>query len=228
MKGEASNSWFTYVQQILHKYELPNAHSIIADPLSKKIWKNLIQQHIIGFWDESSRTQVASMNSLRYLSMDSLALDHPALVWNNSSCSRLNTERALWKVKLMTGTYRLQTHECLFNKGHARLQPTCKLCETEAEDRLHFITRCPALRFIRQPYLGDLEDILQTVDINLSSLSDELLLAIILDVTNDIVPSPLRTCSVVIDRVESLSRNMLYHLHVTRWRILQDHIEQQP
>jgi hypothetical protein len=42
IKGENSNSWFTYIQKLLQKYNLPTAYEIMGNPPTKGQWKELL------------------------------------------------------------------------------------------------------------------------------------------------------------------------------------------
>ena len=51
------------------------------------------------------------------------------------------------KVKILTGTYILQANRASFNQY--AVDPTCKVCQGEPEDRVHFIARCKSLDHVR-------------------------------------------------------------------------------
>jgi hypothetical protein len=48
----------------------------------------------------------------------------------------------------------LQKDQSKFSKHSA--SPTCQLCKSEPEDRLHFIVKCKALEEIRTPFINKL------------------------------------------------------------------------
>ena len=55
-------------------------------------------------------------------------------------------------VRMMTGTYLLQTHRMKF-KMDGVADATCPLCYLEDEDLVHMLTRCPALSETRNRYV---------------------------------------------------------------------------
>ena len=72
---------------------------------------------------------------------------------------RIDVMRAIVKVRMLTGTYLLESHK-KFNVDGA-VEATCPLCRLEDEDIGHMLLRCPALRCVRNQYLAELRGRLQ-------------------------------------------------------------------
>ena len=51
----------------------------------------------------------------------------------------------------MTGTYKLQAHESMYNPA---VSDTCPRCGEGTEDRRHFLVVCTSLTMAREPYLS--------------------------------------------------------------------------
>ena len=61
------------------------------------------------------------------------------------------------KLRLVTGTYVLQTNRSAFNQN--QISPVCLLCWAEDETTEHFLLRCAALEIVRQPALAEILEI---------------------------------------------------------------------
>ena len=61
------------------------------------------------------------------------------------------------KLRLVIGTYVLQTNRSAFNQNH--ISPVCLLCRAEDETTEHFLLRCAALEIVRQPALAEILEI---------------------------------------------------------------------
>ena len=62
------------------------------------------------------------------------------------------------KIRLMTGTYVLQSNRSKFNQYN--VNPTCILCKEEPEDQKHFLLRCPRLTDTRDSFFRTINVIL--------------------------------------------------------------------
>ena len=112
-------------------------------------------------------------------------------------------------LKIVTGTYILQSNRASFNQNE--VDPTCLLCKTGAETLTHFLLHCAILESIREPILKDIKYILRhsVIDFNKS----EILLQLLTD------------CSAILD-TETVSevifhvRRLCHALHVERYQRL--------
>jgi hypothetical protein len=68
--------------------------------------------------------------------------------------SARDVERLPVKLRLMTGTYYLQSNKAAFNQN--RIDPTCLVCQMEPETLEHFLLDCNVLAETREPYISEL------------------------------------------------------------------------
>ena len=216
-KQMTSNSWFIYVQKILHQYDLPNAHHLIEEVPSKQAWKSLVLNKILDFHTKELEKEKDSHTSTRYMSTTSVNLKGSALMWSTAMETFTEVEKAFLKAKIITGTYYLQAVASVHNR---LLSPTCRMCNLEPENRLHFVLICPSLEEHRISHINALRNSLTEHDVHQIVERDELTLQLLLDATSEKVPDEIRLNQRLLVSLEHISRNMLYHLHVCRWRIL--------
>ncbi|VDI15810.1 Hypothetical predicted protein [Mytilus galloprovincialis] len=73
--------------------------------------------------------------------------------------SAKDIQRLPIKLRLLTGTYILQSNRAAFNQ--IDINPTCLLCEEDSETLFHFIHSCPALASARNHHMLELSHISQ-------------------------------------------------------------------
>ena len=86
--------------------------------------------------------------------------NHP--VWASVRYNIQDRKKAELKMKLLTGSYTLQANRANFNEY--TVNPTCKLCNVEPENREHFLARCTFLEYIRYHYRENLSDFISTTE----------------------------------------------------------------
>ena len=93
--------------------------------------------------------------------------------WYSGGAEANAVNRSCVKAKLACGTCTLQKDRSKFSKHSA--SPTCQLCKSEPEDRLHFLVtcKCKALEEIRTPFINKLRGYL--IDIICPNRIQELL-----------------------------------------------------
>ena len=64
-------------------------------------------------------------------------------------------------IVIPTDTYILQANRASFNQY--AVDPTCKVCQEEPEDRVYFIARCESLDHVREPYKHKLENVFMDI-----------------------------------------------------------------
>ena len=135
--------------------------------------------------------------------------------WSSVRDNVHDSKRAELKVKILTGSYILQANRSCFNQY--AIDPNCKLCKKEPEDREHFIARCWSLEHIRCSYRQKLVHILN--DSSLSVMSDS---ALFTQITLDwsVVVQEYCVKDVDSDKIELWSREMISKLHYARLRLL--------
>jgi endonuclease/exonuclease/phosphatase family metal-dependent hydrolase len=208
MKTSKSSSWFVYVDSILNKYDLPSAHATILNRGTVSNWKAMTKARVNRYWEDRIKVE-ANKSTTRYISAASLRLDSPALLWSSSMSSPRETQKGRIKAKALCGVLRLQVHDHIFSGG--RQTSKCKLCGSEAEDRRHFLLRCPTLTYIRVPHLEKLIRLL-TEPTDREAISDGMLIQLVLDPNH---PSCSLTKDASADQLvlaEAINRDMIYRI----------------
>ena len=85
-----------------------------------------------------------------YINIFTLISYSPKPLLSSRDVNRIPT-----KLKLLTGTYILQNNRAKYK--NYTIDPTCLLCDSEAETPAHFILNCPALSSIRNPITAELQ-----------------------------------------------------------------------
>ena len=150
VKSFTSHSWFIAVKEIFIKYNLPDPYDLLRDPPTKFHWRRIVNKHVNSHWESSIKENAVLYSSLRFLNVSGFACGkrHPLLrtLGNIREVPRIST-----KLKLVTGTYILQTNRATFNQNC--VDPVCLLCHQENETIEHFLLRCPALASLRNPVI---------------------------------------------------------------------------
>jgi hypothetical protein len=154
MKAINNNSWFSKLKQILAIYELPSSHNILDLPPTKNAWKKMVNKAVNEYWIEHIKKMSTYFKSLYYLNASNYSNGkaHAALVSVQTSARGL--ARLPVKLRLMTGTYYLQSNKAAFNQN--RIGPTCLVCQMEPETLEHFLLDCNVLAETREPYIAEL------------------------------------------------------------------------
>ena len=176
IEAEIDKKSLTFVRNIIKdKYNLPAPEHMLYSTPTKGAWKTLLLSRMREYWN----THITSVkSSLMFLSEDTLNVTRPAPVWRSALHSHRDTEKAFIKARIMTGTYKLQAHESMYNSA---VSDTCLLCGEGTEDRQHFLVVCTSLAMAREPYFSyirrmmdiDTDELCQTlIDCTHTSLTD--------------------------------------------------------
>ena len=215
MKDSTENSWCNEVKRILEIYDLPSAYELFVNPPSKYEWKAILNSKLNCFVETAWKNDIRDKSSLKYLNPQSVSVGSSHSCWSSVRDNVHDSKRAELKVKILTGSYILQANRSCFNQY--AIDPTCKLCKKEPEDREHFIARCWSLEHIRCSYRQKLVHILN--DSSLSVMSDS---ALFTQITLDwsVVVQEYCVKDVDSDKIELWSREMISKLHYARLRLL--------
>ena len=112
-------------------------------------------------------------------------------------------------LKIVTGTYILQTNRHSFNQN--QVDSLCLLCKGANETISHFLLNCTTLEITRQHIFKDIKHILRNCGLDLNNR--ETLLHLLIDETA-VIDS--KTASEVIFHI----RRLCYALHIERYRRL--------
>ena len=143
MKSTTDKSWFTHVQSLLHKYSLPSAHILLANPPTKPQWKRLVKHAVNKYWEDQLWREANQKPSLKYMSRNLFIVGKPSPIWAESVSTLHESRKAIPKMWMLTGTYYLQVKVAKWTKP--RGDTTCKMCKLDIEDEQHFLLDCPAL-----------------------------------------------------------------------------------
>jgi hypothetical protein len=110
-------------------------------------------------------------------------------VWKTVPNDCIEVKKAEVKVRLLTGTYMLQSKKAKFSNN--KETDICKLCYLETEDIEDFLIKCICLADIRNKCFRTLKCYLDRIKWNIYSkiVSDGLLLQLILDPTMNSITS---------------------------------------
>ena len=174
-KDLTSNSWFIHIVKLCSKYGLPTPHDILQQQPSDCSWKRLVDTKVRETWEKELRASAAEKSSLRFMNLEAASLKEPHMVWQAAMDNRRELDRAIIKVRLLTGCYNLHGRRVHF--GDPDKLPHCKLCSAAVETRAHMITLCPALQPAREAgwprqSLGDLPDLEAILDHTVTAAPD--------------------------------------------------------
>ena len=213
VKGTESASFTITIRKLLQKYDLPDAFSLLDNTPTKEKWKNIVKEATNTKYRKEVMEELKTKTSLRYLSIQEHPLDEPHQVYRTLGSSPHDVEKAAIKARLLTGCYTLQAQKHKFNQYE--VDKTCLLCCKETEDREHFILRCEALQKTREKHLSILFAILPSI-----LEHKDMLMQCILDSSHQDLTHIIPTRGSTHQKIEEITRSLLYELHVHRSRIL--------
>ena len=128
---------------------------------------------------------------------------HPHRIWTFTGSNPAEANKAVnQKVKLVSGTYTLQSNKAVFNQF--QVDATWPLCKSAAEDRHHFVLECPTLDLIRNKYMPNIAQLIP----DFTSFNRDQQLSAILDT------HPNLKCRRT--DLEAVSHTFLFSLHCAR------------
>ena len=153
VKSLDSHSWFIGVKKLCIRYGLPDCTEILEKPRSKRSWKATVEAAINSYWNNRLQSVVPLYPSLKWLTWTKKPNRtlHPLIM---SAGNLPEVPRIAVHLKIVTGTYILQSNRASFNQNE--VDPTCLLCKTGAETLTHFLLHCAILESIREPILKDM------------------------------------------------------------------------
>ena len=119
----------------------------MENPLSKIEWKKLIKKQVHSYWREKIQKDCLTFSTLNCLNPKyNIGRIHPLL--KSYSTNMQDVSRIPIRLKIVTGTYILQTHRAKYSNGTA-VSPLCTLCHKADKNLQHFVLSCDALQTIR-------------------------------------------------------------------------------
>lgn len=144
------SSWVTRVMELTHKYDLPAVEELLQSLKSKEEWAKVVNKQVsIHCW-RAILDLARLYPSLRFLSTSNCAKELPHPLIQDVRSNLRDTYRCMIKLRMVTGTYHLQTNRARFNQ--LVVDKTCLLCKKEPETRVHLLALCPALEEYRNYY----------------------------------------------------------------------------
>ncbi|MES9904479.1 MAG: reverse transcriptase domain-containing protein [Sedimenticola sp.] len=218
VKSMNSNSWFIAVKKILLKYDLQSPDELIQMPPKKQEWKRIINKAVNEKWTQCIVNQAELYSSLNQLSKVFIpGRCHPAIIPYQNSYRDVN--RIPIKVKILTGTYILQTNRVKFNQNE--VNKTCLLCHEADEDLQHFLLDCKELRELRDPIMTDIVKILNILNDECPSVTKYSLLQLIVDCNILHTDTECGNTKSYMELLQYNSRRLCYTLHGLRYRKLE-------
>lgn len=216
VKPNDSCSWFIVLKETLRKYDLKEPTEYLDKPLKKSKWSNLVKKVIYQKWAEQIIGMLPLYSGLHYLNSENLEQGkiHPLL--RSKIKSSRDIARLPIKLKLITGSYILQTKRVKLYKQES--SPTCLLCKKGEETIEHFILQCESLSEVREPIIRDLENMLTeygTISTPFSTLPLNIQMQSILDISVQSGYLGLRKENIA--KIEYITRRLLFRLHITRY-----------
>jgi hypothetical protein len=92
--------------------------------------------------------------SLDYLNASNYSNGKAHAALTSVQTSARDVARLPVNLRLMTGTYYLQSNKAAFNQN--RIDSTCLVCQMEPETLEHFLLDCNVLAETREPYISEL------------------------------------------------------------------------
>ncbi|CAC5378822.1 unnamed protein product [Mytilus coruscus] len=149
------SSFFKRINDILDMYQLPSFSEIMNHHYNKIDWKNIVRTATSSHWANKLKSNCEEKSTLKLLPKGNLNIEQTYNVWDTISNSVKDARKATTKVRMLTGTYMLQTLKVKFN--HSEVDPTCPIFKLEAEDLQHLLTSCPAYRHIRKSHFQQIK-----------------------------------------------------------------------
>lgn len=217
VKSADSKSWFINIINILELYGLPSVKTVLQTVPPKLTWKKKVKTAVDAYWNEKLKSDCNQKSSLKLCDISQLAIGKVHPIWMSVSDNIKDVRRGGIKIRLLTGTYILQTKVSKFNQYE--VDDTCPLCQIESEDTCHFIIKCNALHQYRTKHLNELKSIICEIDEEVwRTLSHDLLLLtkVILEPETLCKLNMLACNNQTLSNIETCTRKMCYSLHSGR------------
>ena len=156
--GVSSSSVIYSWQTILQENSLPTISSLLVEaPCKPLTWKRSVK---LILRTKLYNNFLEKCNSLPVVEcdMECFLAGHCPNHWSASKGNRAMTRSTNFSVRLLVGCHGLESDACRFRYRKRDVDqpgdPSCKLCNSEAESVRHFIAHCPALSPRREQLLS--------------------------------------------------------------------------
>ncbi|CAG2239853.1 unnamed protein product [Mytilus edulis] len=186
-------------------------------PMKKEKWTTLINRTTQKHWSESITRMVPYYKGLQHLNYTEFHQGklHPLLKIKCQSARDIG--RIPPKLKMLTGTYILQSHRIKMYENET--DPICLICHQGDETLEHFILECEGLADTRNSIMDEISAILKdSRNVDFHKQSSKVKMQILLDIT--MLRENLKLDTQLMAEIEYCSRRLLFLLHTTRYRFL--------
>lgn len=213
VKQMNSSSWFIEVKKLFLKYNLEEIEAFIDNPPKKTMWKNKVYKIVSNLFREKVINLGKMYKTLKYMNIIyTPGKIHPSIQTIGNSVNEIS--RLPVKIKLLTGTYILQSMRVKFNQNE--IDPTCQLCGSAPEDMHHFLLQCETLVTIRSTILCEIKrEYNMLTNSEFDVMNPEKQIGVLLDCSNI---NSVKTYK--LQKLEYHCRRLVYSLHSSRYRML--------
>lgn len=174
-----------------------------------------MNRQVNTFWADRIRSRATLYSSLQYLAAGDYYPGKTHWVLQHTGITR-DIPCVGIKLKLLTGTYILQSNRAAFNQN--QVDPTCLMCQQEPETVDHFLVGCSALEDKRCMIMDSI--IRSLADFTELPMTADQLVQIILDCSKVIDRSSRKRIEQPVRDFEKLTRRLCYTLHTERYKRL--------
>ena len=158
------------------RYSPSDPYAILDCPSSKFQWKRIVRNASNTCWANVLQERAVLYSTLDFLHVDDFWPERKRPFIKHVG-SVAHVPRIHTRLKLVTGVYVLQVNRATFNQN--QIDATCQLCHQADETIDHFLLDCSSLEQTRQPVLGSIIDIANSLSISSDERTN--LLQLILD-----------------------------------------------
>ncbi|CAC5361050.1 unnamed protein product [Mytilus coruscus] len=165
IENDESSSWFIAIKHMPRKCDLQEASWYLNNPVKKTVWTSTIKKTVYNHWNRSIVQLQPLYKGLNFLTTENLRTGNIHPLFKINSHSAIDTARLPVKLKLLTGSYILQSKRIRMCKDET--DPKCLLCAKEEENIEHFILKCESLRIVRNAILQEITTLNRQWEFNL-------------------------------------------------------------
>jgi hypothetical protein len=185
--------------------------SLFEEAPSKREWKKTVKEAVNEHWHDVLEETALQKSTLCYINPKPDFTRYHLCIRKLDSIRK--SQRVTSKMKLLTGTYTLQTVRLVYKQTTSSL---CLLCNQEEETMPHFILDCEALAEKRKPLLDEIKQTIPYVYLHRQVVMENHLVQLILDPTHPRIQELLPLVEHTLEHLEILSQMLLHSLHLKR------------
>jgi len=198
---------------------MKEASTYLENPISKSKWSSVVKSKVREYWSSHIHKMSQMYSSLQFLSSKNTYKGNVHPILKHKYYSALHIDRIPIKLRIVTGTYVLQTKRIKFYRDES--DPTCLLCGNAEETIQHFILECQKLESERAKILMEISVTwknIQNCEMSFTDLDSISQLQILLDSSNY---NKVKIDPANATRIELLAIRLLFRLHIRRTKLLE-------